>query len=263
MIRSKLGIRSLAVALVAVLALATGCATGGVTPKTCAAIGALAGGAGGAVYGTNHDKGHDIDSGVGYGVAIGAVSGTAAYFICKALGVGEAAPAVEPEPRAAEPAPAPAPAPEAPAEEPAPAPMAQRIVLRGVQFDLDKADIRADAGVILDEAASQLSQVPTARVSVEGHTDSSGARCVQPVAVRAARELGARLPGQQGRGRRASLDCGLRREPAGRGQRHGRGPRAEPARGAQGPGVTRSRELLARLRALRRGESLESGATRA
>jgi OmpA-OmpF porin, OOP family len=174
MIRSKLGIRSLAVALVAVLALATGCATGGVTPKTCAAIGALAGGAGGAVYGTNHDKGHDIDSGVGYGVAIGAVSGTAAYFLCKALGVGDAAPAAEPEPRAAEPAPAPAPAPEAPAEEPAPAPMAQRIVLRGVQFDLDKADIRADAGVILDEAASQLSQVPTTRVSVEGHTDSSG-----------------------------------------------------------------------------------------
>jgi outer membrane protein OmpA-like peptidoglycan-associated protein len=173
MTRSKLGFQPLAIALVAVLALATGCATGGVTPRTCAAIGALAGGAGGAVYGTNHDKGHDIDSGVGYGVAIGAVSGTAAYFLCKALGVGEAAPA-EPEPRAAEPAPAPAPAPPPPAEEPAPAPMAQRIVLRGVQFDLDKADIRPDAGVILDEAASQLSQVPSTRVGVEGHTDSSG-----------------------------------------------------------------------------------------
>lgn len=51
MSRSKLGIRSLTVALIAVLALATGCATGGatLTPKTCAAIGALAGGAGGAL----------------------------------------------------------------------------------------------------------------------------------------------------------------------------------------------------------------------
>ncbi|HEY8122848.1 MAG TPA: OmpA family protein [Myxococcota bacterium] len=169
MIRSKLGIRSLVVAVVAVLALTTGCATGGgMTPMTCAAIGALAGGAGGAVYGTNNDKGHDIDSGIGYGVAFGAVSGTAAYFICKALGVGEVEPAPPPPP----PPPAPAPA---PVEEPAPAPQAQRIVLRGVQFDLDKADIRPDAGVILDEAANQLSQVPTTRVRVEGHTDSTGA----------------------------------------------------------------------------------------
>jgi len=169
MLRSKLGFHSLAVALVAVLALATGCASGGFTPMHCAAIGAIAGGAGGATYGTNNDKGHDIDSAVGYGVAIGAATGTAAYFLCKALGVGEVEPAPPPPPP---PAPAPAPA---PAPEPAPAPQAQRIVLRGVQFDLDKADIRADAGVILDEAANQLNQVPGARVSVEGHTDSSGA----------------------------------------------------------------------------------------
>ena len=53
--------------------------------------------------------------------------------------------------------------------------MSQRIVLRGVQFEFDKSDIRPDAGVILDEAASQLAQVPNTRVSVEGHTDSSGA----------------------------------------------------------------------------------------
>jgi OOP family OmpA-OmpF porin len=158
--------------LAAVLALATGCATGGVTPKTCAAIGGLIGAAGGATYGTNHDKGHDIDSGIGYGVAIGAATGTVAYFLCKAMGVGEAAPEPVAETRAVEPAPEPAPAP--PAEEPAPAPQSQRIVLRGVQFDLDKADVRADASVILDEAANQLSQVPGTRVSVEGHTDSSG-----------------------------------------------------------------------------------------
>jgi outer membrane protein OmpA-like peptidoglycan-associated protein len=175
MLRSKLGLRSLALALTAVVAIATGCASGGFTPMTCAAIGAVAGGAGGAVYGTNNDRGHDIDSGVGYGVAIGAATGTVAYFLCKALGVGESAPAPAPEPRAAEPAPEPAPAPTPPpAEEPAPTPQAQRIVLRGVNFDLDKSEIRPDAGVILDEAANQLGQVPGARVSVEGHTDSSG-----------------------------------------------------------------------------------------
>jgi OOP family OmpA-OmpF porin len=166
-----LGSRSLVVALVAFVALTTGCAS--VTPKTCALIGGLAGAAGGATYGTNHDRGHDIDSAVGYGAAIGVASGTVAYFLCKAMGVGEGAPA------AAEPAPAPAPAPApepapAPAEGPAPAPQAQRIVLRGVQFDLDKADIRPDASVILDEAASQLGQAPGTRVGVEGHTDSSG-----------------------------------------------------------------------------------------
>jgi OOP family OmpA-OmpF porin len=174
MLRSNLGFRSLAAALIAVLAIATGCASGGFTPMTCAAIGAVAGGAGGAVYGTGHDRGHDIDSGVGYGVAIGAATGTVAYFLCKALGVGETKPAPAPPPA---PAPAPAaeqPAPPPPAEEPAPAPEAQRIVLRGVQFDLDKANIRPDASVILDEAANQLGQVPSARVSVEGHTDSSG-----------------------------------------------------------------------------------------
>jgi outer membrane protein OmpA-like peptidoglycan-associated protein len=169
MLRSKLGIQPLAIALVATLTVATGCASGGFTPMSCAAIGAVAGGAGGAVYGTNHDQGHDIDSGVGYGVAIGVATGTAAYFLCKALGVGEQE---APPPPAPEPAPEPREAP--PAEEPAPAPQAQRIVLRGVQFEFDKSDIRPDAGVILDEAASQLSQVPGARVSVEGHTDSSG-----------------------------------------------------------------------------------------
>ena len=168
MIRKLFGARSLAVSLVATIALAMGCAN--MTPKTCLVVGGLLGGAGGATYGTNHDRGKDIDAGVGYGVAGAAVVGTAAYFLCKAMGVGEAAPAVEPTPAPVAEAPAAAP----PAEEPAPAPQAQRIVLRGVQFDVDKADIRMEAAVILDEAANQLSQVAGARVSVDGHTDSSG-----------------------------------------------------------------------------------------
>jgi len=169
MIRRMVGTRLLAALVVSALALATGCAS--VTPKTCALIGGLAGAGGGATYGTNNDKGHDIDSAIGYGAAIGVASGTAAYFLCKAFGVGEAAP--EPAPAPA-PAPEPAPAPPPPAPEPAPTPQAQRIVLRGVQFEFDKADIRPDAAVILDEAVNQLGTV-SSRVSVEGHTDAVGA----------------------------------------------------------------------------------------
>jgi OOP family OmpA-OmpF porin len=53
-------------------------------------------------------------------------------------------------------------------------PSEEKIVLRGVNFDFDKADIRPDAAVILDEAASLLSQ-SSGNVSVGGHTDSVGA----------------------------------------------------------------------------------------
>lgn len=167
-VRRLLARRSLGFVLVAVVGMATGCATGGgPNPKVCAAVGALLGGAGGAAGGAKTDEGHDIDAAVGYGVAGGVIAGTAGYFICKAF---ERAP--EPEPAPA-PAPEPAPAP-APPPEPEPAPQAQRIVLRGVQFEFDKADIRPDAAVILDEAANQLSQVAGAQVNVGGHTDSSG-----------------------------------------------------------------------------------------
>ena len=53
-------------------------------------------------------------------------------------------------------------------------PTEEKIVLRGVNFDFDKADIRPDAAVILDEAASLLGQ-SSGSVSVGGHTDSVGA----------------------------------------------------------------------------------------
>jgi OOP family OmpA-OmpF porin len=46
--------------------------------------------------------------------------------------------------------------------------------LRGVNFDFNRAEIRPDAGVILDEAARLLNQEPEARVRIEGHTDWIG-----------------------------------------------------------------------------------------
>lgn len=58
---------------------------------------------------------------------------------------------------------------------PAPAPpKKKKIVLRGVNFDYDKAVIRADAKPILDEAASTLKEEGTINISAQGHTDSRG-----------------------------------------------------------------------------------------
>jgi outer membrane protein OmpA-like peptidoglycan-associated protein len=54
------------------------------------------------------------------------------------------------------------------------APEKKRLVLRGVNFDFDKADIRADARPVLDEAVRTLKASGDIRVAVEGHTDSRG-----------------------------------------------------------------------------------------
>jgi outer membrane protein OmpA-like peptidoglycan-associated protein len=56
----------------------------------------------------------------------------------------------------------------------APAPVKRRFVLRGVNFDFNKANIRADAAPVLDEAIRALRDAPSAGVVVEGHTDSVG-----------------------------------------------------------------------------------------
>lgn len=60
------------------------------------------------------------------------------------------------------------------AKAPPPAPVAQKIVLRGVNFDFDSARIRPDAQVVLDAAAEILNENPGAKVRVVGHTDSTG-----------------------------------------------------------------------------------------
>ena len=50
----------------------------------------------------------------------------------------------------------------------------RRIVLRGVQFDFDKAVIRPNAEVILDAAAEVLKENRDVQAEVAGHTDSLG-----------------------------------------------------------------------------------------
>jgi outer membrane protein OmpA-like peptidoglycan-associated protein len=59
-------------------------------------------------------------------------------------------------------------------EKPLPPPSSQRIVLRGVNFDFDKSDIRSDSRPVLDEAADVLRGNTNVHVSVEGYTDSVG-----------------------------------------------------------------------------------------
>lgn len=55
-----------------------------------------------------------------------------------------------------------------------PAPVQKKIVLRGVNFDFNKANVREDATAVLKEAATVLKDNATLKVSVEGHTDSKG-----------------------------------------------------------------------------------------
>jgi OOP family OmpA-OmpF porin len=47
-------------------------------------------------------------------------------------------------------------------------------VLRGINFDFDRANIKPEFEPVLDEAARILDENPTVRVTIEGHTDSIG-----------------------------------------------------------------------------------------
>ena len=72
--------------------------------------------------------------------------------------------------------PPPAPPPPAPVASapPPPPPVKKKIVLRGVNFDFNKYNIRPDAVPILDEAAKTLKEYGDVTVSVDGYTDWIG-----------------------------------------------------------------------------------------
>ena len=124
-----------------------------------ALIGAGVGAAIGAGTGGNN---HEHSDNAMLGAGIGAVVGGALGCLLTKEEV-EAAPAPPPPP------------PPAPQAEPAPvAPAPKRIVLRGVNFDYDKSNIKSQFVPILDEAAQTLKDNPDINVSVEGHTDSIG-----------------------------------------------------------------------------------------
>ena len=165
MLLSQVGRLRILCVLVAVVFALTACANGRPRPGACAAVGAVTGaGVGGTI---GHEGPPDYDyfewRNVAYAAGGAVILGTAGYFICKAL--------------AKEDAPPPPPPPPAPAAEPAAPPaapqVAEKIILRGVNFDFDKDEIRSGDAVILDEAAGMLAGAE-ARVRIEGHTDSTG-----------------------------------------------------------------------------------------
>lgn len=174
-------------------ALAAGCANMNVQPKDviCPMMGAAAGTAV-AVGATDQRNGGAI--------AGGAVGGAAlAWLACHYLTADEPKPAA---PAVPEPAPKPAPAAAAPAPAPkdtdgdgvidpndkcpgTPAgvkvdangcPLAGETLgtLQGVNFDFDKATLRAEAPAILDKWVAALQAAPSIKATVEGNTDSRG-----------------------------------------------------------------------------------------
>ena len=151
----------MAATLCTLFVVALGCAGGrGPNPAVCAAVGGLLAGGGGVALGAATPD-HNSDEQAIYGGAGAILGASTGYLICRAMQKEEAPPPPPPPPPKAAPA-------------PPPAPVEERIVLRGVNFDFDKSDIRPDAAVILDEAASILNANPGRSVSVAGHTDSVG-----------------------------------------------------------------------------------------
>jgi outer membrane protein OmpA-like peptidoglycan-associated protein len=124
-----------------------------------AIVGAGIGAAAGTGVGdTNSERGEAAGIGAGIGAILGGIIG---YTLTKEP---PPPPPPPPPPRAA---PAPAPAAPPPAE-------SKRIVLRGVNFDFDKSNIKSEFAPILDEAAQILKDNPNITVTIEGHTDSIG-----------------------------------------------------------------------------------------
>jgi OOP family OmpA-OmpF porin len=69
---------------------------------------------------------------------------------------------------------APAPPPPPPPVVPAPAPVVKKIVLRGINFDFDKANIKPEFTPVLDEGVDMLKANPDVKVVIKGYTDSTG-----------------------------------------------------------------------------------------
>lgn len=61
-----------------------------------------------------------------------------------------------------------------PKPKPKPVVKPRKIVLRGINFDFNKADIRPGSEPILNEAVRILKETPGVKVSIEGHTCSMG-----------------------------------------------------------------------------------------
>jgi len=157
------------IALVVVTGFLSGCAsfTDGNDPKRCAMMFAAAGAVGGGLGAYDYSRDHNDGAAAGIGVASVLAAAGLGYGICALLREEPA-----PPPKAA---PAPPPPPKTPPPPPPPPdPCAGRIVLRGVTFAFDSAEITGASMATLDVAAETLRECPNVRTEVEGHTDSVG-----------------------------------------------------------------------------------------
>ena len=132
---------------------------------------AIKGGVLGAFIGGGTAAGITLGEGASDGVKVGASLGAAGGGAVLGALIGH----YYCDPLIQAPAPVVAQAPPPPPPPPAPPPAAQeRIVLRGVHFDFNRARIRPDAAPILDEAADILKQHPNVNVDVNGYCDAIG-----------------------------------------------------------------------------------------
>jgi len=139
----------------------------------CTLAGAVIGGATGAAAGLGVaylDQGHGhpgtdkLAAHMGGGGAIGAIiGGVLGHELCDPL---VTPPPPPPLPAAAAASPPPPP--------PAPAPHHEKLVLRGVHFDFNKAKIRPGDAAILDEAADTLKAHSDVTIDVDGYCDAIG-----------------------------------------------------------------------------------------
>ena len=151
----------------------SGCSTQAPPPRhwgTCGLAGGVIGTAVGAGAGLGiaflnkaHPNTEQLAAPTAGGAAIGAIIGAVAgHEICDPL-----IPPPPPPPIVATAPQPPPPPPPAPAQH-------EKLVLRGVHFDFNKAKIRAGDAAILDEAVEILKEHPDVNINVDGYCDAIG-----------------------------------------------------------------------------------------
>jgi outer membrane protein OmpA-like peptidoglycan-associated protein len=154
--------------LLCAVSLVSGCASMTARQKgfmTGAAIGAAVCGGTAAAIGHENDSNPDKAALTG-AIACGLVGGAIGAILAKEEVVPPEEPVVKAIP---EPKPIPVPEP-AVVEEVVVPEVREKIVLRGINFDFDKSDIKPEFVPVLDEAVDILSATPDVNVIIEGHT---------------------------------------------------------------------------------------------
>jgi len=161
--------------LLCAVSLVSGCANMTARQKgfmTGAAVGAAVCGGTAAYVGHQNDSNPDRAALTG-AIACGLVGGTIGAILAKEdVVVPPEEPVVEPIP---EPEPVPEPEPEPDVveeveEEVVVVAVREKIVLRGINFDFDKSDIKPEFVPVLDEAVKILKENADIKVVIEGHT---------------------------------------------------------------------------------------------